>query len=173
MDMKTSNSYLIREIKYHNMLAISGNYWGRIVTEFVRDQTTQNRCICNSEEFKYDFLNNKDKRKKLENLLNAKFLKVDYSKEKVEIKFKTVYLAFINYTMQLLMNIAMCSCIVLPIFLFPLGLSKNTLFAAQPKSFVSGKFIVSEQLIQNELVPFLQPPRIAPPSAPTGLRISN
>lgn len=171
MDSRTLNSYLIKEIQYHSLLELTGNYWSKAVMDFVREQNPKEDFTYWPSNFELEFLNNPEKSKKLKNLLDKKFLTLQKYEEKATIGFKTIYLVFFNSIMEFFATLTLCSFVVLPIFLFPLSLPDVAASSQKIQDYMPEKFIISEEFIQNEFVQPLLFPSPGPVSAPSGLRI--
>jgi hypothetical protein len=173
MDMKKSNSYLIKEVNYHSLLELTGSYWGKTVMDFVRDQNPVNHFGSSSANLDLEFLNDPEKCLELKELLGKKFLPIHNLREKEAVGFRSFYLILINYIMKFIAALTLCSSAVLPVFIFPLGLSDIPTTGLKSQNYNTDQFFISEEFIQNEFMPPMSPPSFAPPSAPSGLRITN
>ena len=167
-----SNSFLIKEIHYHSLLELSGNYWGKTIMDFVKDQNPIDDFNYNLDDVDLEFLNDPVKSQKLRELLNYKLLELSKFQDKESVKFRSFYIVFLNYIMQFFQTITLSSIVVLPIFLFPLNLINVPLNNTTYYAYMDDKFIVSEEFIRNEFV-VPPPPALSPPSAPSGLRITQ
>jgi hypothetical protein len=173
MDMKMSNSYLIKEVNYHSLLELTGNYWGKTVMDFVRDQNPVNHFGSSSANLDLEFLKDPEKCRELKELLDKKYLPMLNLQEKKAVVFRSFYLILINYIMKFVASLTLCSSVVLPVFIFPLGLSDIPTTGLKSQNYITDKFFISEEFIQSEFMPPISPPSFAPPSAPSGLRITN